>query len=68
MIGGGYIGLEMGSVYAQLGSQVTIVELAPSLLPGADPDLVKPLAKRIEQDVPGPRVGKHQSRIADRSR
>jgi dihydrolipoamide dehydrogenase len=47
VIGGGYIGLEMGSVYAQLGSQVTIVELAPSLLPGADPDLVKPLAKRI---------------------
>ena len=47
VIGGGYIGLEMGSVYAQLGAQVTIVEMAPSLLPGADPDLVKPLAKRM---------------------
>lgn len=48
VIGGGYIGLEMGSVYAQLGSKVTVVELAPSLLPGADSDLVKPLAKRID--------------------
>ena len=47
VVGGGYIGLEMGSVYAQLGSKVTVVELAESLLPGADPDLVKPLAKRI---------------------
>lgn len=49
VIGGGYIGLEMGSVYAQLGSKVTVVELAEGLLPGADRDLVKPLAKRIEK-------------------
>ncbi len=49
VIGGGYIGLEMGSVYAQLGAQVTIVEMAPSLLPGADPDLVKPLARRMKE-------------------
>lgn len=49
VIGGGYIGLEMGSVYAQLGSEVTIVEMAPNLLPGADPDLVKPLTKRIKE-------------------
>jgi dihydrolipoamide dehydrogenase len=47
VVGGGYIGLEMGSVYAQLGSKVTVVELAESLLPGADKDLVKPLAKRM---------------------
>ena len=47
VIGGGYIGLEMGTVYAQLGSEVTVVEMAPNLLPGADPDLVKPLAKRV---------------------
>ncbi len=48
VIGGGYIGLELGSVYAQLGSQVTVVELAEGLLPGADRDLVKPLAKRVD--------------------
>ena len=49
VIGGGYIGLEMGSVYAQLGSKVSVVELAEGLLPGADRDLVKPLAKRIDK-------------------
>ncbi|MEO1527926.1 MAG: dihydrolipoyl dehydrogenase [Planctomycetota bacterium] len=49
VVGGGYIGLEMGSVYAQLGSKVTVVELAEGLLPGADRDLVKPLAKRIKK-------------------
>ncbi|MBN1270491.1 MAG: dihydrolipoyl dehydrogenase [Kiritimatiellae bacterium] len=46
VIGGGYIGLELGSVYAALGSEVTIVEMMPSLLPGADPDLVRLLARR----------------------
>ncbi len=49
VIGGGYIGLEMGTVYAELGSQVTVVELTDSLLPGADRDLVKPLHKRLEK-------------------
>jgi dihydrolipoamide dehydrogenase len=49
VIGGGYIGLELGSVYAQLGSKVTVVELSDGLLPGADRDLVKPLAKRLEK-------------------
>ena len=48
VIGGGYIGLELGSVYAQIGSKVTVVELAEGLLPGADRDLVKPLAKRVD--------------------
>ncbi|TWU16229.1 dihydrolipoyl dehydrogenase [Allorhodopirellula heiligendammensis] len=48
VIGGGYIGLEMGTVYASLGSKVTVVELAEGLLPGADRDLVKPLAKRVD--------------------
>jgi dihydrolipoamide dehydrogenase len=47
VIGGGYIGLEMGTVYAQLGSQVSVVELLDGLLPGADRDLVKPLHKRL---------------------
>ena len=47
VIGGGYIGLEMGTVYAELGSEVSVVELTDALLPGADRDLVKPLAKRL---------------------
>jgi dihydrolipoyl dehydrogenase len=47
VVGGGYIGLELGTVYATLGSAVTVVEMAPGLLPGADRDLVDVLAKRI---------------------
>jgi dihydrolipoamide dehydrogenase len=47
VIGGGYIGLEMGTVYAKLGSQVSVVELTEGLLPGADRDLVKPLQKHL---------------------
>ena len=48
VIGGGYIGLELGTVYAELGSKVTIVEMMSTLLPGVDADLVKPLAERME--------------------
>jgi dihydrolipoamide dehydrogenase len=47
VIGGGYIGLEMGSVYAALGSKVTVVEFLPSLLVAADRDLVRPLQARL---------------------
>ncbi len=47
VIGGGYIGLEMGTVYAALGSKVTVVEMLPGLLAGVDRDLVKPLATRL---------------------
>ncbi|HVT30519.1 MAG TPA: dihydrolipoyl dehydrogenase, partial [Lacipirellulaceae bacterium] len=53
VIGGGYIGLEMGTVYAELGSQVTVVELLDGLLPGADRDLVKPLEKRLHEKFAG---------------
>jgi dihydrolipoamide dehydrogenase len=49
VVGGGYIGLELGSVYAALGSKVTVVEMMPGLLPGADRDLVDVLAKKIEK-------------------
>src|SRR5438876_3843266 len=49
VIGGGYIGLELGTVYAALGSKVSVVEMLPGLLPGADRDLVLPLHKRIEK-------------------
>jgi dihydrolipoyl dehydrogenase len=48
VIGGGIIGLEMATVYDALGAEVTVVELADQLIPGCDPDLVKPLRKRIE--------------------
>jgi dihydrolipoamide dehydrogenase len=47
VVGGGYIGLELGSVYAALGSEVSVVEMTGGLLPGADRDLVNVLAKRI---------------------
>jgi dihydrolipoamide dehydrogenase len=49
VVGGGYIGLELGSVYATLGTKVTCVEMMPGLLPGADRDLVLPLHKRLEK-------------------
>ncbi len=47
VVGGGYIGLELGSVYAALGARVSVVEMMPGLLPGADRDLVAILEKRI---------------------
>src|SRR5579864_4812835 len=49
VIGGGYIGLELGTVYAALGTEVSVVEMLDGLLPGADRDLVSPLAKRVEK-------------------
>src|SRR4051794_11281327 len=51
VIGGGYIGLELGTVYAALGSKVSVVEMLPGLLPGADRDLVLPLHKRLEKSL-----------------
>ncbi len=49
VIGGGYIGLELGTVYQALGSEVTVVEFMSTLLPGADPDLVRPLQRKIKK-------------------
>src|SRR6266850_1206424 len=49
VIGGGYIGLELGTVYATLGSKVSVVEMTGGLLPGADRDLVAVLQKRLEK-------------------
>jgi dihydrolipoamide dehydrogenase len=48
VIGGGIIGLEMACVYEALGAKVSVVELTPQLMPGCDPDLVRPLEKRIK--------------------
>ncbi len=68
VIGGGIIGLEMGCVYAGLGSQVTIVELSDGLMPGCDRDLVKPLEKRLKNDFEniftGAKVTAMQSAVA----
>ncbi|HSV91872.1 MAG TPA: dihydrolipoyl dehydrogenase [Desulfobacterales bacterium] len=47
ILGGGYVGLELGTVYAALGSRVTLVELQDRLLPGVDRDLVEPLERRL---------------------
>ena len=49
VVGGGIIGLEMATVYRALGSEVTVVEFMPQLMPGADLDLVKPLADRLKK-------------------
>jgi len=48
VIGGGIIGLEMATVYAALGAKLSVVELTSQLMPGADPDLVRPLEKRLK--------------------
>ncbi len=48
-IGGGYIGLELGTVYAKLGTKVTVVEAGPGLLAGVDPDLTKIVARKLEK-------------------
>ena len=49
VVGGGYIGLELGTVYAALGTKVSVVEMTPGLLPGADRDLVRILSQRVEK-------------------
>src|SRR5207253_7691666 len=49
VVGGGYIGLELGQVYAALGSRVTVVEMTDGLLPGVDRELVQPLQRRCEK-------------------
>ncbi|CAB5123728.1 Dihydrolipoamide dehydrogenase of pyruvate dehydrogenase complex (EC [Olavius algarvensis associated proteobacterium Delta 3] len=51
VVGGGYIGAELGSVYAALGSKVTIVEMTAGLLPGVDRDLVRILKKRLDESL-----------------
>jgi dihydrolipoamide dehydrogenase len=53
VVGGGIIGLEMATVYAALGSEVTVVEFMDQIIPGADADLIKPLAKRLGSRIKG---------------
>ncbi|HEY5725921.1 MAG TPA: dihydrolipoyl dehydrogenase [Methylomirabilota bacterium] len=57
VVGGGYIGLELGQVYAALGSRITLVEMADGLLPGVDRDLVSPLARELGKHFADIRLG-----------
>ena len=50
VVGGGYIGLEMGTVFSAYGASVSVAEFLPNLLPGADTDLVKPLARKLKKE------------------
>ena len=65
VVGGGYIGLELGSVYAALGTRVSVVEMMPGLLPGADRDLVKVLGKRVETTFESVMVNTRVDRIKE---
>ena len=49
VIGGGYIGIEIGTLYAKLGSKVTVVEALPAILPGNDPEIVQLVARKLKK-------------------
>jgi dihydrolipoamide dehydrogenase len=68
IVGGGYIGLEMGTVYAALGSRVSVVEMTGGLLPGADRDLVRPLHKRMEKQFQAIFLNSRVTAIKERSK
>jgi dihydrolipoamide dehydrogenase len=65
VVGGGYIGLEMGTVYRELGSAVTVIELLDGLLPGVDRDLVKPLEKRLRERFAAVHLGTKVDKLTD---
>jgi dihydrolipoamide dehydrogenase len=66
VVGGGYIGLEMGTVYGELGTKVSVVEMTDGLLPGADRDLVKPLQQRLAKLFSGIYLSTKVVSLADR--
>ena len=65
VVGGGIIGLELGQVYAALGSRVSVVEMTDGLVPPADRDLVRPLQKRLEAQFEGIHLGTRVTAVAD---
>ena len=65
VIGGGYIGLELGTVYHELGSKVSVVEMTPGLLPGADRDLANILEKRVSKMFESIRLETKVTKIED---
>ena len=66
VVGGGYIGLEMGTVYAALGSGVSVVELTDGLLPGVDRDLVRPLDKKLGKQFEAIYLGTKVTALAEK--
>jgi len=67
VVGGGYIGLEMGTIYAALGSRVSVVEMTGGLLPGVDRNLVKPLYKKLQSDFETIYLNTKVAAMADRN-
>jgi dihydrolipoamide dehydrogenase len=68
VVGGGYIGLEMGMVYGALGSRVSVVEMTDGLLPGVDRDLFRPLQKKLEQEFEAIHLGTKVASLADKGK
>ena len=68
VVGGGYIGLELGSAYAAFGSRVTVVEMLPRLLTGVDSDLVRPLSRRLAKTCEAIRLQTRVTSIKPRSK
>lgn len=68
VIGGGYVGLEMGMVYQAFGSRVTLVEMADRLMPNADADLVKPLARKVGKLFEGIHLNTRVSDLSDQEK
>lgn len=66
VVGGGYIGLELATVYAALGSRVVIVEMLDGLLPGADRDLVRPVATLLKERVEAVHLGTKVTKVEDK--
>jgi dihydrolipoamide dehydrogenase len=65
LIGGGIIGLEMATVFSAFGSRVTVVELMEQLMPGTDPDLVKPLLARVRKSYENIYLGTKVTAVSD---
>lgn len=66
VVGGGIIGLEMATVYDALGSRITVVEMLDQLIPGCDPDLVAPLAKRLAKRYEAVHLGTRVAEVTAR--
>jgi len=67
LVGGGYIGLELGTVYAELGSEVSVVEMMPTIIAGADRDLASVLEKRLKKTFKSILVGTKMSKVEETS-
>lgn len=67
VVGGGYIGLELGTIYARLGSKVTIVEMLPNIMPGADRDLVKLFLKENSNTFADIRTGTEVASVKEKN-